>query len=206
MTMREQHRQRLLDTIHQWMRRHGVYFVLAFCFFFGTAQAATDETKKPVTKPSSLMKILSDKDFVAAVTAPAEKKKAAQTPAAGKSFTKVPVASKSQETSASDAKKKDEKTVEKAVKGTVTFIRKNKVAVEFAATAQGGEEILLAIGKDAQVKNVKTFSDIAQGDRVQVKYLETYREPKEKGGEPFVLSMVVQEIALLSKAKVGLTS
>ena len=103
-------------------------------------------------------------------------------------------------------KKKDEKTVEKTVKGTVSFIRKSKMAVEYAATEKGGEEIFLTIDKDVTVKNVKKFSDIARGDTVQVRYVETYRDPKEKGGERFVLSMVVKEISFVSKPKTGLSS
>ena len=108
---------------------------------------------------------------------------------------------------AAPEKKKDEKTVEKMIKGTVSFIRKNKMAVEYAQTAErGGEEIFLTIDKDVAIKNTKKFSDITQGDTVRVKYVETYREPKEKSGERLILSTVVKEIAFVSKPKAGLSS
>ena len=59
----------------------------------------------------------------------------------------------------------------------------------------------MKISKDVKLKKAKTLADLSQGDTVSVKYLETYREPKTPGGERFVLSMVVHEITLVSKAK-----
>ena len=102
---------------------------------------------------------------------------------------------------AKEVKKKDEKVVERTVKGTVSFIRKDKMAVEYAADDEGGQEILLGVAKDVKFKKAKGLADIVQGDSVAVKYLETYREPKAPGGEKFVVSMVVSEIALVGKAK-----
>ena len=102
---------------------------------------------------------------------------------------------------AKDEKKNDEKVVEKTVKGTVSYVRKDKMAIEYGASAEGGLEILLGISKDVKFKKAKSTADIAQGDVVAVKYLETYREPKTPGGEKWVFSMVVTEITLVNKAK-----
>ncbi len=104
-------------------------------------------------------------------------------------------------TATKDEKKKDEKVVEKTVKGMVSYIRKDKMAVEYGENAEGGLEILLGIAKDAKFKKAASTADIAQGDTVAVKYLETYRDPKTPGGEKFVVSMVVSEITLVSKVK-----
>lgn len=170
-----------LTALHRMSWRHYLKFlVLIFSFSFAISTVSfAAETK--AAGPVSLVKLLSQ-----------EKKTAA--------------AQITQEKAPESAKRKDEKTVEKTVKGTVSFIRKNKMAVEYAATEQGGEEIFLTIDKEVKVKNTKKFSDISQGDTVQVKYTETYREPKEKGGERFVLSMVVNEILFVGKAKTGLSS
>jgi len=97
--------------------------------------------------------------------------------------------------------KKNEKTVERIVKGPVSFIRKNSMAVEFNIDKDGAEDIYLTLDKSVKVRNAKDLSGIVQGDSVKVKYLETYLEPKKKDEEPIVLSMVVTEIMLLKKAR-----
>jgi len=118
-----------------------------------------------------------------------------------KSLTSSATASPAKATAKTE-KKKDEKVVEKTIKGTVSFIRKDRMAVEYDVNAvEGGLEILLGISKDAKFKSAKNASDIAQGDTVAVKYLETYREPKTPGGEKFVVSMIVKEINLVKRAK-----
>lgn len=104
-------------------------------------------------------------------------------------------------TAAKEEKKKDEKVVEKTVKGAVSFIRKDKMAIEYGSNAEGGLEILLGIAKDAKFKKAKSAADITQGDTVAVKYLEAYRDPKTPGGEKWVYSMTATEIALVNKAK-----
>ncbi len=97
-------------------------------------------------------------------------------------------------------KKPDVKTMEKKVTGTVMFIRKNKISVEFEATEEGGEDMYLPLDKEVKVQRVKDFSEIKQGDRVEVKYKQTYLEPKEKGGEPVILDTKGTLITVLKSA------
>ena len=188
MTYRQLRRQNLLRAIELWMRHHGAYFVFALCFSLATAHAATDETKKPAAKPSSLMKILSDNDLLTTTAPSGEKIEAKKA---------VPAENTKKNDKDADIKKNEEKTDEKTVAGTVSFIRKNKMAVEFKES----EEIFLTIDPGVKLKRVKNFSEIGRGDKVSVKYTETFRDPKESGGERFVVSMVVKEIVLSGKAK-----
>jgi hypothetical protein len=53
------------------------------------------------------------------------------------------------------------------------------------------------LDENVKVKNIKDFSKIKRGDRVEVKYEETYLEPKEKGGEPTILKTLGREITFL---------
>lgn len=95
---------------------------------------------------------------------------------------------------------KKAKVVEKTVTGTVMFIRKNRMSVEFASGDEGGEDMLLSLDKNVKVKQIKDFSKIKQLDKVQVRYTETYLEPKEQRGEPVILDRVGTEITFLKSA------
>ena len=177
MTQRERRRQMLLWTIQRWMRYTGFFALMlaSACTFYGTGLAAEPLVEKP-------LKSSPEKPKPAALQ---DKPKAA-----------VQMDVKKEE---KKEDKKDEKKIEKTVKGSVSFIRKNKMAVEYSK--EKGEEILLKIEKDVQLKNAKDFSEIQTGDKVKVVFVETFREPKEKDGERIVLSMVVKQIELLGKAK-----
>lgn len=96
-----------------------------------------------------------------------------------------------------EEKKDDTKKLEKKLSGTVSYIHAGKMVVEFAP----GEEIFLTVDKDVKINRAKSYKEIARGDRVSVKYVEVYRDPKVKGGERTVLSMAVKEVSLDKKAK-----
>ena len=53
------------------------------------------------------------------------------------------------------------------------------------------------LAKEVKVQRAKSFSDIKQGDQVKVKYVQTYLDPKEKGGEPVILKTEGTEILLV---------
>jgi hypothetical protein len=102
-----------------------------------------------------------------------------------------------------DEKKTKEMVVEKTVNGTIVFIRKNNMSVEFASGEAGGEELYLKLDKKVKLQHIKEFSKLKRGDQVSVKYLETYLEPEKKGDEPIVLSMVGTQITLVKSAVNG---
>lgn len=103
-----------------------------------------------------------------------------------------------------DEREDNQKIVEKTVAGSVVFVRKNKLSVEFASNEEGAEEILLSIEKDAKLKNLKSLSQLKPGDEISVKYLETYLEPKDKDAAPTILKMAVAEIRFLRRPPVGM--
>jgi hypothetical protein len=96
-----------------------------------------------------------------------------------------------------EEKKDDTKKIEKNLSGTVSYIHAGKMVIEFSP----GEEIFLTVDKDVKVSHVKSYKEIARGDRVSVKYTEVSREPKGKAAARTVLSMTVKEISLEKKAK-----
>ena len=163
MTSREQHRQRLLDTIHQWMRRRGFWFVFALAF-----SSMVPSTAFAAVKPAPAELVKQE----AAAKAPANK-----------------------------AEERKIKHRNKSVEGAVMFIRKDRMSVEFSQNGEeGGEDILLSLDKKIKLKKAKDLSEIRPGDKVRVKYVETYLEPQKKGQSPIILSMVGTEIELLKKA------
>ncbi len=131
----------------------------------------------------------------------AEVKSSEAVPLAVKPAAPKAVAKTTPKAPAQAEKKKDEKTVVKTLKGTVMFIRRDRMSVEFSQSGdEGGEDLLLSLDKKLKLKNVKDFSKIRPGDEVRVKYVETYLEPQKKGQQPIILSMVGNEIELLRKA------
>jgi hypothetical protein len=126
--------------------------------------------------------------------------KAAETKVYEKSAADTGNAGKTEQIEESGLKEKEEKTIKKTLKGTVVFIRKNKISIEVDESEAGSQEILLTLDKNIQVNNVKNFSQIKPRDQVQVWYEETYREPKIKDEAPFILKTVGKEIRLLKSA------
>lgn len=190
MTERERRRQRLMNAIGHWMRRHGLCAALLFSVCLSSSAFAEEETKKPV-QPASLMKILSDKDLAKAISPKAANKEAKRA-SAPKSESR---------TSAKDEPKKDEVVVEKTLQGTVGFIRKDKMSVEFGVDEENGvQEMLLALDKNIRFSGIKDPAGIQYGDQVRVKFLETTRIPKEKSEKAAVLGRAVTELQFIKAA------
>lgn len=100
-----------------------------------------------------------------------------------------------------DEKKKNEKKIEKTLKGRISFIRKSKMAVEYEVNKDESEDMYLTVDKNVKLRNAKKFSDIGPRDLVEVKYTQTYIEPEKKESETLILSNIVSEINFISKAK-----
>ena len=98
-----------------------------------------------------------------------------------------------------EAKKEDFKKVERTLKGTAVFIRKDSMAVEFAEGEDGGQEMLLAMDPAVKLVNAKKLSDIRQGDVVEVKYTLIYLPSKIKGQEPVVVSTTATQVAFVKR-------
>lgn len=113
---------------------------------------------------------------------------------------KTPSADKKTEVPA-DPREKNAKKVEKLIKGTIMFIRKGDMSIEYAENdALGGQEMNLAIDPKVKLRNVKNFAQFKRGDEVQAKYTQVYLEPEKAGGEPYVLRSVVTELNLVKAA------
>lgn len=121
------------------------------------------------------------------------------------SASKKPLVSPAKKTAAADTavdpKFKDAKKVTKFIVGTVAYIGKNRMSVEFGSDETGSEEILLTLDPKMKLSGVKKFTDLKYGDKVEVKYRQSYLEPGKKGDEPFVLAMEIIEVKLVEKAE-----
>lgn len=94
--------------------------------------------------------------------------------------------------------KLDEKVAYKEVTGTVTYVGKRAMNVEYAVTKEGSYEMMLPYDASVRVARVRSLADFKQGDTVRVKYRQTYRHGDK--GEKIVLDTVATEIALVRSA------
>lgn len=174
--------------------------LLISTLFLGVAEAADKTlTEAPVSSPDAGLTAKVSRETQKSKTVIVSAVKPA-VPAPSKSLTDIGKIVRPA-VKASEEKNKDEKVAERTVTGVVMFIRKNMISVEFNSGAQaGGEDRLLSLDENVKVKNIKDFSKIKRGDRVEVKYEETYLEPKEIGGEPTILKTLGREITLLKNA------
>lgn len=71
-------------------------------------------------------------------------------------------------------------TLAKAVQGTVTWARKDKIAVLYATTNAAEYEILLMLAKDVKFVHISKLEQLHMGDTVSVQYEEAIEEgPQE---------------------------
>ena len=200
MTSRQRHRHEMLRRIACWMRQHGAWLVLALAFSAVLPNAARAaelkqdsyaELVKSLEKEKESKKVSDTQSNLTVKSAP--------TPVAAQPEKKEAKQNREVKKNTQDVKKEVEKTVEKNVTGTVMFIRKNKMSVEFSGK-EGAGDMYIPLDANVKLQRAKSFSEIKQGDKVKVKYKLTYLDPKEKGGEPVVLKTVGIEITLLKSA------
>ncbi len=104
------------------------------------------------------------------------------------------------------AEKDKEFTDQKTLRGEVSGISNNFLAIEVSADATAVREMTFAVSKDVKVKGRDRILDIKTGDTVSVMYEETTQavKKKDKKGKEIkevrVLGRVVKEITLLRAA------
>jgi hypothetical protein len=101
------------------------------------------------------------------------------------------------------AEDEDFKRELKTVRGRVVSVLQGRLAVEFDSSEEtGAEEMLISLGKDTQLLNFKSASDLKYGDGVKVDYELVYRVKKDdKAMEPLLVGTTAKRVTLIQKAK-----
>ncbi len=120
---------------------------------------------------------------------------AIQPKALANSASKVPTAAKEEEPLFVDTKK---------VTGTVSGISKRSIGVEYEQTAGSSMEMLLPFSEGMKLDRIKSLSQLAQGDTIEVLFQQTYRKDPE--GNRVILKTEAKKITFVKKKPAGLTS
>lgn len=110
--------------------------------------------------------------------------------------------------SAKQAEKEEIKIEAKTVRGKVTSVFQNRIAVEFVFEEEkGSEEILITLAKDTKLVGVKDVKQLAYGDEVKVDYELSYKmDKKNPAAEPLLVGTAAKRVALIRKAGPALRS
>lgn len=85
------------------------------------------------------------------------------------------------------------------VSGTVVSVSKQAFSLEFSRTQSESLEMVLPVDEKTRCQRFRGVSELRPGDRVKVKYQQTYEDGAEKEKKT-ILKTLATEIAMLKRA------